>query len=76
MHDIARTQHGTVDGQMAVLDPACKSRAGVIGKELRGNLVETLAAQLKRHFGRELNAIGHEGTRWARGLLVSATRCG
>ncbi|MNO55450.1 hypothetical protein D3C76_459420 [compost metagenome] len=33
----------------------------MFGKELCGDLVETLAAQLEGHFGRELDAIGHMG---------------
>ncbi len=58
--DVARAQHGAVDGQATVLDPAGQTGAGVFGKKLGGDLVETLATQLERHLGRALNHIGHE----------------
>ncbi|MOA06414.1 hypothetical protein D3C78_1260460 [compost metagenome] len=61
--DVARTQHGAVDGQPAILDPASQARARMIGKDLGGDLVKTLPAQLGRHLGTQLNDFGHGGHR-------------
>ncbi|MNN50120.1 hypothetical protein D3C81_1646930 [compost metagenome] len=60
---VARTQHGTVDGQPAILDPASQARARMIGKDLGGDLVKTLSAQFGRHLGTQLNDFGHGGHR-------------
>ena len=68
--NVARTQHGAIDLETAVLDPASQAGTGVIGEELGGDLVETLTTEVERHFCRELDDIGHDWTRRARGLLV------
>ncbi|GAB3475102.1 hypothetical protein GCM10027398_31260 [Azotobacter salinestris] len=51
MHDVTGAQHGTIDGQTPVLDPGGQARAGMFGKELCGDLVEALTAQLEGDFG-------------------------
>lgn len=80
VHDVARTQHAAVNGEEPVLDPAGKAGAGVLGKELRSDLVETLPAQFGRHFGAELNdvlGIGrHARERRGRSLWFQLRACG
>ena len=41
----------------AILDPGRETRARVFGKELRRDLIETLPAKVKRHFGSELDGL-------------------
>jgi len=57
VHRIARTQHRTVDREQAILYPGAEARAGVVGEQLRRDLVETLPAQLERHLGAELDRL-------------------
>ncbi len=57
MHGVARAQHGAIHGEQAILDPGRETRARVFGKELRRNLIETLPAKVKRHFGAELDGL-------------------
>ncbi len=57
VYRIARAQHRTVDREQAILYPGAEARAGMVGEQLRRDLVETLPAQLERHLGAELDRL-------------------
>ena len=76
MDDIARAQHGTIDGQMTVLDPAGQARAGILIEELSGDLIETLATEFTGNLGAMLNDFRHGLLQRALSLWFRLRACG
>ena len=57
VNGIARPQALAVDLQTAVLDPAGQARSGVLGKQLRGDLIQALSAHFIGHVCTELDGV-------------------